>query len=459
MTEKFSVRPATAGTASDTAGAPEAPAPAGRSGPAGGAGAPGARAGAAAERDPQAEPDPRAEAGQGTRDAAGPPARLLNVDALRGFALFGILAVNIWAYADPYYATTASNPAHASALDHSVRFAVSLLFETKFYLLFSFLFGYSFTLQMAAAERAGASFRPRMLRRQGGLLALGLLHGTLLYFGEILALYALLGLILLACRDLPPRRAVRTAVILIAVTGTAWLLLGLAALAAGATAAPDPGSGPADKLAAFSGGAAATLGFHSGHFAETFVSLVLLQGTSALAMFFLGLAAGRRRLFADLGAHRVLLRRVLVVGGPVGVAGAAVYATAAVRAPGTAAEILAFGISQLTAPLLTAAYAAAVLVLFRTRPGRAAERALAPLGRTALTNYLFQSLALGLVFTGYGLGLVDRVAPPAVVAVALGIYAVQMVLSHWWLKGHRYGPGEWVLRAVTVLRPPPWRSR
>lgn len=67
-------------------------------------------------------------------------ARLVQVDALRGFALFGILSVNIWAFADPFYASTTSNPAYASVLDHGVRLLVALLFETKFYLLFSFLY-------------------------------------------------------------------------------------------------------------------------------------------------------------------------------------------------------------------------------------------------------------------------------------------------------------------------------
>lgn len=83
------------------------------------------------------------------------PARLQHVDALRGFALLGILAVNIWSFADPYYASPTSNPAYSSALDHLVRWLVSVFFEAKFYLLFSFLFGYSFTLQMSSAERSG----------------------------------------------------------------------------------------------------------------------------------------------------------------------------------------------------------------------------------------------------------------------------------------------------------------
>jgi len=383
--------------------------------------------------------------------------RLQNVDALRGFALFGILAVNIWAFADPYYASTETNPGFDSGLDHVVRFVVSLLFETKFYLLFSFLFGYSFTLQMAAAERAGRGFVPRMLRRQGGLLVIGLLHGAALYYGEILSAYALLGLVLLACRNVSPTTALRVGTTLIVASSAVWMLLGGAQLATGdvtGLAASDA----ADKLTAFRGDAAATLGFHSGYLPDTLGALWVLQGPSAMAMFFFGFAAGRLRVFADPERYRDVMKRVLAFGLPIGLIGAATYALAAAYAPGGGLETVAFGFGQLTAPALSSAYVVAALLLFRTTLGRRVETALAPMGKTALTNYLVQSLLLGVLFTGYGLGLVDRLPPLAVMAVVPVVFAGQMAASRLWLRGHPYGPAEWVLRAVTLAAVPPWRS-
>ncbi|MDD7990186.1 hypothetical protein PVA98_13440, partial [Achromobacter xylosoxidans] len=88
------------------------------------------------------------------------PPRLAQVDALRGFALLGILVVNIGVFASPFYANGIADPAFSSRADLAVRWLVAWLFETKFYLLFSFLFGYSFTLQMAAAERGGGGGAP-----------------------------------------------------------------------------------------------------------------------------------------------------------------------------------------------------------------------------------------------------------------------------------------------------------
>ncbi|MEG1053463.1 MAG: DUF418 domain-containing protein, partial [Janthinobacterium sp.] len=120
------------------------------------------------------------------------PTRIADVDALRGCALFGILVVNIGAFATPWFGLGLTDPAFHGGVDRATHFLVALLFETKFYLLFSFLFGYSFTLQMQAAARADAPFVPRMLRRQAGLWLIGALHAVFLFHGDILTTYAVL---------------------------------------------------------------------------------------------------------------------------------------------------------------------------------------------------------------------------------------------------------------------------
>ncbi|CRM52501.1 hypothetical protein H097_06086 [Pseudomonas sp. FH4] len=381
-------------------------------------------------------------------------ARLIQVDALRGFALLGILSVNIWAFADPYYASISSNPAYTRSLDHGVRLLVALLFETKFYLLFSFLFGYSFTLQMAAAERAEAAFVPRMLRRQLALLALGLAHGALLYYGEILSTYALLGLVLLAARNLSPARARRWAIRLVVVACSTWMILGVLQGLAGEASSATNGDA-SDKLAAFSGSAWQTLQFHSLHLWETLPALWLLQGPSALAMFLFGYAAGRQHWLASPPAWK--LQRLLKVTAPVGLFGALIYALAAAYAPGGGLETFAFGLGQLTAPLLTATYCLLMLALFNTPGGARLCTLLAPLGKMALSNYLLQSAVLGLLFTGYGAGWINQIEPWLLLPIAGVIFIGQMWLSARWLRRHPYGPFEWLLRAVTLLAWPSWR--
>lgn len=146
-----------------------------------------------------------ATAGEGTAVGVTGRPRLLEVDALRGFALAGILVVNLMTTAGPPGARGGLAAVHAA--DGAVEWLVVLLAQSKFYLLFSFLFGYSFTLQMDSAERAGARFAPRMSRRLAGLFVLGIAHAVLLYTGDILMIYALLGLVLLAARNAGPPRS------------------------------------------------------------------------------------------------------------------------------------------------------------------------------------------------------------------------------------------------------------
>ncbi|WP_374583376.1 DUF418 domain-containing protein [Pseudoduganella sp.] len=379
--------------------------------------------------------------------------RLHNVDALRGFALLGILAVNIWAFADPYFAVGINNPRYAGGLDLAVRFVEALLFETKFYLLFSFLFGYSFTLQMAAAERAGAAFRPRMLRRACGLLALGVLHGFFLFYGDILHLYGLLSFVLVLW-SASQRAAVRWAVLLLLLSALMLALLGAVVMLAPESMQADARPALA-KLAAFHGDWRASQAYIASEFPSTVALLLFAQGPSALAMFLLGRAAGRVQLFAHVDAFRHLLPRVLMVGLPVGLAGATLYAAASEYDPGGAMTMFATALSYLTAPFLTAAYVAGLLMLFDGRCGARLVAALAPMGKIALTNYLMQSVVMALLFTGYGLRLCDELPPLAVMALVFAIYFTQMALSTWWLKRHTYGPAEWLLRSITNWT---WRS-
>ncbi|MFB6892454.1 DUF418 domain-containing protein [Kitasatospora sp. NPDC056327] len=382
---------------------------------------------------------------------AGPGRRLADVDALRGFALFGILTVNITYLASAYHGTGVDEPGFGSPLDTAVRAVVALFFEAKFFLLFSFLFGYSFTLQLDSAERRGARFAPRFLRRLAGLLLLGTAHAVLLFPGDILTTYAVLGLVLLALHRIRPRTAVRTAVVLFVTTSAAYLLLAVALRGADGG---DPAAAAADAqraTEALRGGFGQVVGAHLEQLPGVVFLLVFFQAPAALAAFLLGLAAGRHRALADLDRHGRTLRRLQAWGFPLGLLGAGVYTWSALAHPGAGAQVFALGVDVITAPLLAAAYAATVLRLTRGRYGRRLVAVLAPPGRMTLTNYLTQSLVCVLVFTGVGAGLVGRIAPPGVALIAVGLFAVQAVFCRRWLRRHPYGPVEWLLRALTTL--------
>lgn len=392
--------------------------------------------------------------------AAARQPRLAHVDALRGFALFGILVVNIGVLAFPFYGAGVPDPAWSSPLDVTVRWFVAWLFETKFYLLFSFLFGYSFTLQMAAAEHAGAAFAPRFLRRLVGLAVLGLAHAILFYQGDILVTYALLGLALLLCRRMDPGRALRRALWLIALASAAWVILGALSLLGPAPA--DYGAQyKAEALAsiqAYRGTIGTTIAQHIKELSETvWFTLLFVQGPFAFAMFLAGYALGRRNALADPWRLPRALGLLCALGLLPGLAGAAAYATSALPQARVVWELPGLAVGLFTAPLLSLSYAAAFLLALRTGPGRRLGEWLAPAGRMALSNYLMQSVVCAWLFTAWGLRLYAAVSPLAAFAIAVAIFAVQMPLSAWWLRRHAYGPVEWFLRALTIGAWPAWR--
>lgn len=158
---------------------------------------------------------------------------------VRGLALLGILVVNI-TFAASGFNIQVTDPAYASGLDDAVRWVGSAFFGMKFYLLFSFLFGYSFTLQTEAAARADAAFRPRMVRRLVGLFALGAVNTVFLISGDILTVYALLGALLLALRGVRDRTAL---IVAAALYGYLLLSMGLSVLFVDASGFLDSAAG------------------------------------------------------------------------------------------------------------------------------------------------------------------------------------------------------------------------
>lgn len=387
------------------------------------------------------------------------PARIPEVDALRGFALLGILLVNALMMAGPYGLGVAVDP-DASTLDRAVEGAVQTFVAGKFYLMFSFLFGYSLTLQVDSAARDGASPVPRLLRRSLGLLVLGLLHAVLLYIGDILMTYALLGLILIAARNCSPRTALRAARIVFGCAGGLLLLVGLASLlmsdAEAAALDTELTAGFAGLVADYRGDAASVVRANLGQLPDALLAVPLMGGF-VLAAFLTGLHCGKRRLLADPardGARRARMRRICVLGAAVGLPGGLFTALAVGGALGPRWTLLGPAVGTVTAPALTAAYVCGLLLFLRTTRGARVAALLAPAGRMALTNYLSQSLVMALVFTAYGLALYDRLGAATVVLGALALYGAQLALSRHLMARHRYGPVEWLLRAVTLARLP-----
>ncbi|MEU3855233.1 DUF418 domain-containing protein [Streptomyces sp. NPDC029554] len=365
---------------------------------------------------------------------------------MRGFALLGILLVNAPVIAGAY--DLGSQPGAAFA-DRLTAWLVTALFTGKFYLLFSFLFGYSFTLQMRTADRDGSPFAGRHGRRLMGLFLLGLAHAVLLYPGDILMTYAVLGLVLFAARGLRTRTALRVAALLVLFLTAIFLAVGILALTL-----DDPGhsttTAAARTAAAYRGDPASVILTNIRMYRDALGGAVLYSG-HLLAAFLVGLAAGRHGLleWRDDRARKAT-RRLMVIGALIGVPGSVFTAMCAYRPLDSRFHYLGQAANILTAPALAAAYGCVLLTLRQGRYGPLLRRVLGPAGRMSLSNYLAQSLFLVFVFTGYGLGWYGGVGPALLTGGCLVLYALQLACSAWLMARFRYGPAELLLRRITV---------
>ncbi|WP_328770511.1 DUF418 domain-containing protein [Streptomyces sp. NBC_00286] len=378
--------------------------------------------------------------------------RVREIDVLRGFALLGILLVNVQAMAGPHMGP--GGQPITSRADEVAAWLVTALVGSKFYLLFSFLFGYSFILQWASAERAGVAFAPRHVRRLACLFLLGLAHGVLLFDGDVLMIYAVLGLVLFAVRDIAPRTAVWAAAWFVAGASVCLLARGLITVAFSEPARPqDIAAWGHEMVTAYRGDPGsivqANLQSLRGRLGGNIV-----YSADVLAAFLVGLAAGTRGVLAAPFRYRARMVRIVAWGLPIGLAGSVFMAVCRDGPLDSRWYDVGSAVGVLTAPALTAAYVCGLLLLLHTRPGRRVGDALAPAGRLALTNYLTQSLVMALVFTGYGLAGYGRYGTVAVLAGCCVLYAAQLAFSRWLTRHVGYGPAEWLLRAVTLAHRP-----
>ncbi|MFD9286361.1 DUF418 domain-containing protein [Streptomyces mirabilis] len=376
--------------------------------------------------------------------------RLPQIDALRGFALLGICMVNAPIISGAWHLAT--DPATAS-VDHTAAWLVTALVTTKFYLIFSFLFGYSFTLQQVAADRSGVSFSRRHGRRLLGLFLIGFGHAILLYPGDILMTYAVLGLALLALRGLGARAALLAAIVLIAFLATVMLLAGVMSLGTGNDAHFSADAVAVQQSAAYRGGPLSIIHANITNYRHQ-LGGVVLYSIHLLAALLTGMAAGRLGWLDPSRGIRagatVVRRRICVVGLLFGLPGGVLTAMCTYGPFGDRFYYLGQAVDVITAPLLAAAYGTALLALLRGRFGHRIARILAPAGRMSLSLYLLQSGVLAFVFTGYGFGLYGEVGPAALALGCIALWAAQLALSARLMARVRYGPVELMLRRITL---------
>lgn len=392
--------------------------------------------------------------------------RLVTLDALRGFAVMGILAMNIVAFAMPEMAYVSPKAYGGETSSDIAAWAIGfLLFDGKMRGLFSILFGASLLLIVDRAAANGQKPASVHYRRMAWLAIFGLCHYFFLWWGDILFLYAAVGCIAFCFRDWQPRRLIKWALGLFT-AGVLLTSLVFGAQLAVASAAYDPSSPMAEagrelraEYAKIDGEVAEELALYRSAYlpilnarldtAENPFVGVLMTILETLPLMMLGMAMFRNGFLTGrwtVAEYRQVVRRWL----PPGVLLTLFIGWLQWRAGfdylvSLNAFVAWAGPGRL---MMTIAYAALLVLLIQRASTSAWIARVAAAGRMAFSNYLGTSIVMTTIFYGYGLGLFGDVGRWPLYLICVGMWAVMLLWSKPWLDRFRYGPLEWLWRSL-----------
>lgn len=390
-----------------------------------------------------------------------PPKRIHSIDALRGFALIGIMLLHCMERFDLTLIPVVDNP-FMQRVDTFVYEALYFLFAGKSYALFSLLFGLSFFMQMDSQANKGVDFTGRFVWRLALLFVFGYING-LVYMGEFFLVYALLGLLLVPFYKVPTRWLVVLAVLLFLQIPAVVSFVSLLGndVPNRPTALVEEMNGLYEaSVSVFSGGSFAdVIAFNSwnGQWAKLLWGLSNFRYFQLFGLFLVGLLIGRSGIHKDEVRMVACSRKYL----PYALSVFIVFYAIAYLLPCLGVEGYALRVGQTLfktyGNLGQMMFYACGLVWLYYRGGKKVLDCLAPVGRMSVTNYMLQSM-VGVIFF-YGFGFDGAAHLNYLESFLFGVLfcLVQILYSNWWMKRYYYGPMEWLWRVCTWLDRVPFR--
>lgn len=398
-----------------------------------------------------------------------PAERIVAIDILRGFALLGILIMNIQGFAMP--AAAYSNPTVYGDLTGANRWVwmLSHIFaDQKFMTIFSLLFGAGILLMTEKLDARGQRAWTLHYRRNFWLLLFGLAHAYLLWSGDILVAYALCGFWVYWLRRLRPAWQLALGIFVVSIPALILLATSLTMQFTPPETLRElradwqPASETiAAEVASYRGGWLQQMDARVPRSAEFQTVGLLFWGLwRAGGLMLMGMALYRWGVLTGSRSRSFYFGVViigLVIGLPVVSWGAAQnFANSWVL------EFSKFGLGAQPnywgSLFVSAAYIGLLMLFVRSRALPWLQTALAAVGRTALTNYLLQTILATAIFYGHGLGLFGSVERVGQIGIVVAIWMVQLVVSPLWLRYCRFGPFEWLWRSLSYLRLQPLRN-
>jgi uncharacterized protein len=398
--------------------------------------------------------------------------RIILLDVLRGFAIFGILMVNMPLMFEPITSMMLGAKTDVSIANKLSEIFIKFFFEGKFYVIFSMLFGYGFWIFINKSSKDGQSIIPVFRRRVFFLLLFGLFHVVFLWAGDILVFYALFGFVLLLFRKVSDRGLIKWAIwiglipTILSIVSAFFIYLGSlhpeaqAEMTKAFTQSNEAMQGVVSQ---------ATEAYTNGNYFDSIKARiieyqVLLPGVlffypMVLGMFLIGVWAARIGVLANYTEHLSFFKKTfwwgLIVGTLFSISYAYTYQNIQPSIPG---PLVALNTASHTIGgfFLGLFYVSAIA--FMAAKGKIGwfAKIFAPVGRMALSNYLMHSIISAILFLPFGFGLFGKIALWQGILLTVAIFAIQIPLSRYWLSKFHFGPFEWLWRSLTYLKLQPF---
>ncbi|MDY6800184.1 MAG: DUF418 domain-containing protein [Bacteroidota bacterium] len=391
--------------------------------------------------------------------------RIQILDILRGFAILGILMVNMPMFNSPFMARIGNFSLWQSYPNQIADLFIRFFFEGKFFSLFSILFGIGFYLFLQKQNESAKSILPTFRRRLFYLLIFGALHITLLWAGDILFFYALFGFILILFKKKSASGLKKWIIVMILIpiiiTGFAVLMIYIGKMhPEGAKQIEASFTQQEQNMKNIISRALEI--YANGSFSEIFTMRLTewrlsLNGIfffypNVFAMFLLGFYIAKKGWLFNIKKNKLVFRKMFWYGLLLGIIGNTVYTWGMEQSsqmdmnPATLIAITGFGFGV---PAMTLFYIAAFVLALEKGIFKWCTKMLAPLGRMALTNYLLQSIICTTIYYSYGGGLYGQVNIWQGIILTFVIFIIQIFISRFWLNRYYYGPFEWLWRTLT----------
>lgn len=393
-----------------------------------------------------------------------PSQRVKEIDFVRGIALLGILMVNMSIFRDSIFGMSIGKPTSEGMLSTFANGIIYLFAEGKFYSLFSLLFGFGFSIFLLKEQTQHIQMESVFKRRMLGLLGFGVIHAFLIWSGDILITYAILGFFLIAFKKVSNKGLIKWAIgLVVFVVVLQIFIFGMVELVSNTSYSSMVMEQVGNVEKVLGEKAILSRDIYSG---INYVAMVGMRAKetvhqlsgfivifpSVLAMFLIGFALGKSGRLRNISDNKRFFRKMfwicLLLGLPLATMhayGMFAYSRMATDMSGSF-HILGFFLGS---PVLALAYFSGGLLLFNRFAESKFFQMIANAGRMALTNYLMQSIICTTIFYGYGFGLLGKVNAFYGLILTLVIWGIQLPLSSWWLSRYRFGPTEWLWRWIT----------